>query len=318
MMRRLIIALFFVLLSINAFAYGELYIVKPHDTLWDISKKFYKNPFYWGKIWKNNQYINDPNLIFPGEILRIGKHGLEIYSTPKRRVVVHNYKKYLSAVWFDGRRFFSACGKGYCSWFKRDFKIASISFDTYEHSAITVGDKVYLHTSKNYLPKILYIYREFKDYLDTSLCPPEFEVFMPVGVIVVEKKIKKGVFQAKIIKSAGVIEQSDVVSSIYPYEVVKKSEPVRVGDKRVKVVFIVQNELEGGLGYFMFFKAEKELPLLVGKKVEIARLNSGSPVPIATAYGVVVSQYKNYIGLYVPEINSLYDIPDRTQQYILR
>ena len=317
-MRKFAIALLFVLLSINSFAIGELYIVKPHDTLWDISKRFYKNPFYWGKIWKNNQYINDPNLIFPGEILRVGKHGLEIYSGEKKKVKAHHYEKYLSAVWFDGIRFFSACGKGYCNWFKRDFRIARISFDTYEHSAVTIGDTVYLHTDKNYLPKIVYVYRSFKDRMYTKLCPPEYEIFIPVGVIVVEKKLKKGVFQGKIIKAAGEIEQGDVVSSVYPYEVVEKSESARVGNKRVNIIMLVQDELEGGLGYFIFFKASKPLPLLVGKKVEVARLNSGSPVPITVAKGIVVSQYKSYIGLYVPIINGLYDIPDRTQQYILR
>ena len=51
------------------------YIVIKHDTLWDISAKLLKDPFKWPDIWKKNPQIKDPNLIHPGNILRIWPNG---------------------------------------------------------------------------------------------------------------------------------------------------------------------------------------------------------------------------------------------------
>ena len=42
------------------------YTIKKGDTLWDISETFLKNPFRWPYIWENNDYIRNPDLIFPG------------------------------------------------------------------------------------------------------------------------------------------------------------------------------------------------------------------------------------------------------------
>lgn len=51
------------------------YIVIKHDTLWDISAKLLKDPFKWPEIWKKNPQLKDPNLIHPGNILRIWPNG---------------------------------------------------------------------------------------------------------------------------------------------------------------------------------------------------------------------------------------------------
>lgn len=48
-----------------------VYTIVPHDTLWDISGKFLKNPFKWPKIWKLNPYIKNPDLIYPGNVVKI-------------------------------------------------------------------------------------------------------------------------------------------------------------------------------------------------------------------------------------------------------
>lgn len=58
------------------------YTIVKHDTLWDISKRFLKNPFKWPKIWKINPYIKNPDLIYPGNMVKITPDGFEIM-TPK-------------------------------------------------------------------------------------------------------------------------------------------------------------------------------------------------------------------------------------------
>lgn len=47
----------------------DRYTVKKGDTLWDISAKFLNDPWRWTEIWSKNSDIENPDLIFPGDLL---------------------------------------------------------------------------------------------------------------------------------------------------------------------------------------------------------------------------------------------------------
>ncbi len=49
----------------------ETYIVQEGDTLWDISAVFLRDPWYWPEIWYKNPQVENPHLIFPGDVLAI-------------------------------------------------------------------------------------------------------------------------------------------------------------------------------------------------------------------------------------------------------
>ena len=48
----------------------ESYLVRPGDTLWNLSQRFLNNPWYWPRIWSYNQQLDNPNWIYPGSQIR--------------------------------------------------------------------------------------------------------------------------------------------------------------------------------------------------------------------------------------------------------
>lgn len=57
-------------IEIRADAPSE-YTVKKGDTLWDISSLFLNDPWKWPQLWQLNPQVENPNLIYPGDTLKL-------------------------------------------------------------------------------------------------------------------------------------------------------------------------------------------------------------------------------------------------------
>ncbi|PKF60782.1 peptidoglycan-binding protein [Psychromonas sp. psych-6C06] len=49
----------------------ETYTVVKGDTLWDISAHFLNTPWLWPRLWQANSQVENPHLIYPGDVLTL-------------------------------------------------------------------------------------------------------------------------------------------------------------------------------------------------------------------------------------------------------
>lgn len=63
----------------------DQYVVKKGDTLWDIAETFLRDPWRWKDIWEDNKQIENPHLIYPGDVVYLSeKDGRPVLSLRNR------------------------------------------------------------------------------------------------------------------------------------------------------------------------------------------------------------------------------------------
>lgn len=118
-----------------------IYTVKEGDTLWDISRRFIKDPFYWPNLWSHNPDIGNPHLIYPGQKLRIIDGRIEFILTDEELAEGEAPLKVTPELvelvgTFGGARGFISAG---------ELETAGILLDTVDNRImISAGEKVFL------------------------------------------------------------------------------------------------------------------------------------------------------------------------------
>ncbi len=134
----------------------ESYVVQKGDTLWDISGRFLLEPWRWPEIWKVNPQIDDPHLIYPGDVITLTFDGdqpmltmdrgeqMASRSTVKLSPTIRSYTKddAIPAIPIDAIKQFLTRPLVVSETEMDDWPYVVSSYD--EHLIGGVGDKIYV------------------------------------------------------------------------------------------------------------------------------------------------------------------------------
>lgn len=78
--RKIVLLVGLLLLPLAALAQegARTYTIKKGDTLWGVSERFLKDPYYWPNLWSHNPFIANPHFIYPGQEVAIYDGRIEI------------------------------------------------------------------------------------------------------------------------------------------------------------------------------------------------------------------------------------------------
>ncbi len=194
----------------------EEYTVKKGDTLWDISKHFFLDPFKWPAIWKRNEYILNPDLIYPGNKISL----YDLIGRPAKPEKVEKMpvvkaevppppppKEYKLVSFGENSDLFESAG--FIG--NQDYAVGHISQSFFEKSYLTKGDKALLEFD-NYEPKV----------------GEKFVVYTTLGKV---KHPKTGKALGNLIKNLGQVKIVEIDKDARTAVVTKLFDAITVGDK---------------------------------------------------------------------------------------
>ena len=129
------------------------YVIQKGDTLWGLSERFIRDPYYWPNMWAGNaDDITNPHFIFPGQKLRIFPDRIEIVTDePQPAGAVPSPKKGEEPV--PEKIYMTSGGEGFLM--ETALKPAGLIVSTYQNrQMVGEDDIVYVDVGKAHGVKV--------------------------------------------------------------------------------------------------------------------------------------------------------------------
>lgn len=220
---------------------GFYYTIQKGDTLWDLSNRFADSPWLWPDLWKDNQYISNPHLIYPGNRLLLFKKKdtdtiihqkvEEIVAAPPPREIKEEIKSY---------KYFSIDMVGFIR--KEPIIPTGSLFKVKDDKDMaSTGDLVYIKpgTNMNVFPGAWYtVYRVLGPLFDEKTEALIGSQYYLTGVVEI-KKIEPLYALAEVIKTYRAIAINDL---LMPYEPRSPEIPITECEKGIDGAIISAEE----------------------------------------------------------------------------
>ncbi|HZV80714.1 MAG TPA: LysM domain-containing protein [Geobacteraceae bacterium] len=305
-----------------------VYIIKKGDTLWGLSNRFMKDPYYWPNLWaRNPENIVNPHFIFPGQKLRVYSDRIEVepvkksetspVATPAEPSSVTGEVKEQLDVPVPERHFTVNGGEGFIA--GSSFKPSGyIIAGQHNRQIYAEDDLVYTDIGRNFGGKVGDRYTVFKNYgpvshpLTNQILGYRVAALGTLQLTEIENRSSKALITSSFME----IEPG---SSLAPYRNMRKEVTLRAADLDLNgyivetrtgnkaiaagdVAYIDLGENQGvkvGNMLYVVRKAETEIKFYSGVDYDL-------PVDVLGALVVVETAENTSTALVVKSIDTIY------------
>ena len=309
-----------------------VYIVKKGDTLWGLSDRFMKDPYYWPDLWaRNPSQVLNPHFIFPGQRLKVYPDRIEVESaateaplqpqadgaakpaTPKAAPLIPEVQEQVVAE----RRFSVTGGEGFIA--GESFKpVGVVIAGQHNRQIFAVDDIIYTDIGRERLGKVGDRFTAFKRHAAISH-PVSNQILgykvIPLGVIQLTEMAAKS-SKALITESFLEIEPG---AALLPYksrkkEITLKAPEVDLSGYIVETRTGIQAIAAGDIAYIDLGERQGAKPgnilyVIREVKVEIDYFSKSDydlPVDVIGALVIVDSAENSSTALVIKSIDTIY------------
>jgi hypothetical protein len=256
-----------------------IYVIKQGDTLWGLSDRFLKDPYYWPNLWaRNPEQITNPHMIFPGQKLKIYPDRIEVVAAAPEALAsppatAKEAEKAVPAVVEVAKeKTFTLTGsEGYL--LERGFRPAGVIVATHENrQMISAGDYAYTDIGTASGAKVGQRFNIFSNKGPVS-DPATNEILgsriVPVGTLSLSE-MEENTSKALVTNSFMEVKDGDY---LMPYHDRKREISLRAADRDLSgcIVDSQSGVLTIGAGEVVFLDLGREQGLMVGNMLYIVR-----------------------------------------------
>lgn len=247
----------------NTATVPDVYVVRPGDTLWDITGRYVGDPYQWPRIWSYNPEVTNPHWIYPLDRLRLRDVNAPASPLPAGQTAVARPSARPETVWLRTQGFLDP---------EALENAGEVVGSPEEQMLLSVYDEVYVAFDGDTPPRVGTLYTVFREVPDEDRLPDEAGQLVRIqGTVRLEDYDEvRGVGRATIVEAFDPIERGFQVAEIPRTLEMVEPVPSTVDVEGAVVATLRPRELNGS-GQVVFLDVGEEQGLRAGNRVFVLR-----------------------------------------------